>query len=60
MGISITIKFIPDGKERISKKDLFNVAGVQQVGEELIFYNVDGTPIFKILASELVSIDFIQ
>lgn len=60
MGITIEIKFIPDGKEQTCKKVLFNVAGCNAFTDKMTFFNIDGMPIFEIMLHELVSIDFIQ
>lgn len=60
MGITIEIKFIPDGKTEVCKKVLFNAAGCNSFAGKMQFFNIDGTPIFEIMLHELVSIDFIQ
>ncbi len=58
MGITVEVKWIPDGKEEVVSKVLFNIVGCNRYAEELIFFNVDGSPVFRILASELVSMEF--
>ncbi len=60
MVITVEVKWIPDGKEEVCKKVLFNIVGCNQVGEEIVFFNIDGSQVFRILSSELVSIDFQQ
>lgn len=60
MGTTILIKYMRDWKEEaeIIEKVLFNISGCNVCADEIIFFNIDGSPVFRLLLSELVSIDF--
>ena len=58
MGITVKILYIPDGTEELCSKILFNVAGSTNNGGLLQWYNENGSPVFSIMLSEFVSVDY--
>ena len=58
MGITVKILYIPDGTEKLCSKILFNVAGSTNNGGLLQWYNENGSPVFSIMLSELVGVEY--